>query len=316
MKHIKNIINNYAYIIIHIYIQVPIANFYRVESENEQLREHLRSLQDRPPKEHTFHAVNREDVVIEDLIDSGAWGTVSNGVFRGCKVAIKQPHPGIMHQSTVDRMKREASNMNRLHHPNLVTFLGAVFDDGNLPMIIIELMEASLRATYKRNSLTKKQMLSIFKDVAYAIHYLHEFREPLIHRDLTAPNVLLKLLPDNNYLAKVSDFGSANLEKFATTSGEGAIIYSAPESFPPPRDKTRPRPKQTVKMDSYSYGILLCEVVNHELPDDDHLEEMVEAMAGKWGSVHGLAMQCIEHDPVQRPAMAEILNSLRNEVMT
>lgn len=167
-----------------------------------------------------------------------------------------------MHQTTVDRMKREASNMNRLHHPNLVTFLGAVFDDDKLPMIIIELMEASLRATYRKNFLTKKQMLSIFKDVAYAIHYLHEFREPLIHRDLTAPNVLLKLLPDNNYLAKVSDFGSANLEKLATTSGEGAIIYSAPESFPPPRDKTRPRPKQTVKMDSYSYGILLCEVVN------------------------------------------------------
>ena len=249
-------------------------------------------------------------MVIRGVLAGGAWGTVSTGELRGCQVAIKQPHQWIMHETTVERMKREASNMARMHHPNLVTFIGANFDEGKLPMIIIELMEANLRATY--TVLTKDQMLSIFKDVAYALHYLHEFREPLIHRDLTAPNVLLKSLPDNKYIAKVCDFGSANLEKLADTSAEGAIIYSAPESFPPV-DSARPRYKQTVKMDSYSYGILLCEVVNRKLPSGDHRDEMVGAMAGKWRSMHELTLRCIKFDPDERPMMTEILEYLRRQ---
>ena len=100
--------------------------------------------------------------------------------------------------------------MASTHHPNLITFIGANFDHGKLPMIVMELMEANLWATYKRTELTKDQMVSIFKDVAYALQYLHEFREPIIHRDLSAPNVLLKSLPDDRFVAKVGNFSSAN----------------------------------------------------------------------------------------------------------
>ena len=247
-----------------------------------------------------FQAVNRVDVVIESEIGCGGWATVRAGKYLGSVVAIKQPHQMIMQQSTVDRMKREASNMARMHHPNLVTFIGAVFDDG-LPMVITELMEANLRATYNATNLTEEQNFSIFKDVAYALHYLHEFRDPIIHRDVSAPNVLLNSLPGNRYIAKVSDFGSANLEKRAFTGGEGAIIYSAPESFP----DMFPKVKQTVKMDSYSYGVLLCEVVSRKFPSN--LDEMVGAMTGKW---RDLVVRCIKHDPKERPTMAEILRQL------
>ena len=217
-----------------------------------------------------------------------------------------------MHKTTVNRMKREAWNMARMHHPNLVTFIGEIFDDGNLPMIIVEMMEANLRATYNGTNLAKDQIVSIFKDVAYALHYLHEFREPVIHRDLSAPNVLLKSLPGDRFVAKVSDFGSAKIEKFANTSAEGAIIYSAPESLPPPVGATS-APKQTVKMDTYSYGVLLCEVINHELPDPESRAAMVAAIAGKWSSMHSLVLRCIKYEAVQRPTMAEILDYLRHK---
>ena len=246
-----------------------------LESQNELLRERLQSLQDQPAL--TFQAVKRAEIVISGVLDGGAWGSVSAGEYHGCRVAIKQPHQWIMHKTLVDRMKREASNMARMHHPNLVTFFGAVFDDGKLPMIIIELMEANLRATYERTNLTKDQMVSIFMDVAYALHHLHEFREPIIHRDLSA---LLKSLPGNRFVAKVSDFGSSNLAKYANTGGEGTIIYSAPESFPPPMDAMS-SPKQTVKVDTYSYGVLLCEVINRKLPDIESRVAMVAAVDGK-----------------------------------
>ena len=270
------------------------------------LRERL--LQGQPTQ--SFQVVKRADVVIKKVLDSGAWGTVSAGEYRGCKVAIKQPHQWIMHESLVDRMKREASNMARMHHPNLVTFIGANFEGGKLPMIVIEMMEVNLRVTYAKNVLTKDQMLSIFNDVAYALHHLHEFKEPIIHRDLSAPNVLLNTLPGNRYIAKVSDFGSANLARLASTGGEGAIIYSAPESFPVAID-AQFIPKQTVKMDTYSYGVLLCEVLNRKLPDPDSRNAMVKAI--KWRSMHNLVMRCIKHDAAQRPTMVEILDYLRHQ---
>ncbi len=144
--------------------------------------------------------------------------------------------------------------MARVHHPNIVTFIGAVFDDNPVPMIITELMDMNLRFAYKKIAFTKDQMMDIFQDIAYALHY------PIIHRDLIAPNVLLNSLPQaqGQYVAKVTDFGSANLEKLSKTSGEGAIIYSAPEMFPPTDRRVSRHVKQTVKVDSFSYGAYHC----------------------------------------------------------
>lgn len=72
---------------------------------------------------------------------------------------------------------------------------------------------------------------------------------------------LLKSLPSGQYIAKVSDLGSANLEKFAKTAAQGAIIYSAPEMFPPAGGIVQlagmlNRSSPTVKVDIFSYGIL------------------------------------------------------------
>ena len=297
-----------------------------LESEIDRLKEKISqsspnnssSSSDNKASAHTFRVLRRKDVDIGGTLDVGAWGSVSSGKFRGGRVAVKQPHRSLMHENTVERMKREASNMARVHHPNLVSFIGANFacdDNKQLPFIVIELMDCNLRTAYKKKKgLTQRQMADVFKDVAYALHYLHSLREPIVHRDLSAPNILLKSLPNDRFLAKVSDFGSANEERRATTAGEGAIIYSAPESFPP-ADQSRPRARQTTKVDSYSFGILVCEVVACRMPDEEHLEEMVRGVAKKWKAIHGLILKCIiKYSPEERPSMADILYSLRCEI--
>ena len=172
----------------------------------------------------------------------------------------------VMQRSTVstllwlERIRREIRNMAQIRHPNLVLFIAAVLSEQTGPMIVTELLDTSLRTAYEDKHIgTNKR--KIFEDVSLALVYLHCQREPIIHRDVSSANVLLISQPNDTWLAKLSDFGSANLARYATTPGEGAIVYTTPEAYPLPPTSLTPPPPQTTKIDVYSFGVLVCEVV-------------------------------------------------------
>ena len=167
----------------------------------------------------------------------------------------------------------------------------------------------NLRNAYERELHFNK--LSIFQDVAKALNYLHERHDPIIHRDVSAPNVLLEALPNRTWRGKVSDLGSANLAKLAHTLGEGAIIYAAPETIPhQAHTPDTPKPKQTTKVDVYSYGVLLCEVGTSQFPDPDQYQDMLKQVQREWPFLHDIIVSCTQHDPDKRPTMAELLARL------
>ena len=85
--------------------------------------------------------------------------------------------------------------------------------------------------------------------------YLHKLREPIIHRDLSSPNVLLRAVRNNKWIPKLSDCGYANLARCSQTLGKGAIIYSAPETYPQSPLTPNSLPL-TTKIDVYSFGVL------------------------------------------------------------
>ncbi len=60
---------------------------------------------------------------------SGAWGKVYSGNFHGEPFAIKQAHRQILHQTTINMLKREIEIMAHIQNPNLVRFVAAVVDD-------------------------------------------------------------------------------------------------------------------------------------------------------------------------------------------
>ena len=248
-------------------------------------------------------------------IGHGAWGVVYSGSFQGQPVAIKHAHRDLLHVATIDMLKREVMIMANIQHPNLVRFVGAVFDDAverglDTPIIVSELMDMNLRTAYKQLNISSS-LISIFQDVAYALHYLHQHSQPIIHRDVSAPNVLLKSLRSGGYQAKVSDFGSANLVKQSTTAGAGAIVYCAPEMFPN-EDITAPPQPQTTKVDVFSYGILLLEVIVREIPYPATRYTMLQQVNHKlkWKLMHDLIVHCTKPCPSDRPAMTDILNIL------
>ena len=266
-----------------------------------------------------LNTVSRAEIerIPKKRIGFGAWGEVYSARFRGEDVAIKIAHREILRQS-VDMLKREIQIMSSVQHPNLVRFIGAVMDDAverkmDTPIIISELMDMNLRAAYERKLDLSGSLMSIFRDVAYALQYLHQHREPIIHRDISAPNVLLKSLPGGSYRAKVSDFGSANLVKNSTTAAAGAIIYSAPEMFPSEGIAARRQlPKQTPKVDVYSYGILLLEVIAKEMPSQDTSYDLLQKVKGQWNTMYALIVHCTKRSPSDRPTMADILKQLNS----
>ena len=264
------------------------------------------------PQTIEFWQVSRKEVHVSEhkILGRGAWGYVAEGKFRGHTVAVKQVYREILQPNTMERIQREISTMAQVRHPNLLLFIAAVLDDDGGPMIITEILDMSLRKAYENRRLGSSNITKtrIFRDVASALNYLHEHREPILHRDVSSANVLLEALANNVWKAKLSDFGSANMMEFATTPGEGALVYSAPEGFPQ-HHTSHPLP-QTPKIDVYSYGVLLCEVVAQKFPEPSNFTNMLRQVRRKWLSIHALITHCIKIKPEDRPSMTDVLDQL------
>ena len=257
--------------------------------------------------------VPRNKVEVGDLIGGGGWGAVNEGKL---KVAIKQFYPNILSEQNLARLQREMRLLALIRHPNLLQFIAAVFDEKgdprrNPPYIITEFLDTNLRAAYEQKQLVNKHQLSVFQDTARALDYLHRRYEPIIHRDVSSANVLLKRQPNGSWLAKVSDLGSANLARDAYTLNEGARVYCAPEAFTD-KSKTRSDDTLTTKIDVFSYGVMLCEVVTTQFPEEDKFPSMLQRTRRLWPKIHPLIQSCVEHDPDHRPPMADVLTTLQS----
>ena len=257
--------------------------------------------------------VPRDNVEVGDLIGRGGWGAVNEGKL---KVAVKQIFPDILSQQNLARLQREMRLLALIRHPNLLQFIAAVFDERvnhrrHPPFIITELLDTSLRAAYEQKQLANDHQLSVFQDTARALDYLHRRYEPIIHRDVSSANVLLKQQSNGSWLAKVSDLGSANLARDAYTLNEGARAYCAPEAFTD-KSKTRSDDTLTTKIDVFSYGVMLCEVVTAQFPEEDKFPSMLQHTCCLWPQIHPLVLSCIEKDPDRRPSMADVLIVLQS----
>ena len=249
--------------------------------------------------------VPREELQVSNtMLGTGAWGYVTEGKFRGQKVAVKCLHQGILSQYSINQVRREISIMAQVRHPNLVLLIAAVLDARTGPMIITELLSTSLRSAYENNRLLEHSKLPVLRDVASALNYLHSHRRPILHRDVSSANILLESMPNDAWKAKLSDFGSANLVRLSTTPGEGAIVYAAPEV------RTDVRGPQTPKVDVYSFGVLTCEVITTQFPNPDRFQDMVRQVNHSSPIVHEMITNCTKYHPNERPTMHDILNAL------
>ena len=173
---------------------------------------------------------------------------------------------------------RECEILSTLHHPNIVQFVGVSRDR----WIIMEYLHASLidyiddgiRTKKSLHKLFLQQKLKILYDVALGLQYLHERDKPILHRDLTARNVLLT----KDLQAKIADLGQAivkqhNHEQYMT-QGPGMLCYMPPEVL-------KINPKYDQSIDIFSFGVLILHTISELLPVPERDAQILNDRSGK-----------------------------------
>ena len=249
-----------------------------------------------------FWLVEQEEVqLLAKLVGGGAYGQVTTAIFRGTKVAAKQIYDLIISDYNIQMFTREMDIISKVHHPHIVQFLGATRVKN--PILLFELMTTSLHRTLQETPLLQPQILSIASQILSALAYLHLYKPtPIIHRDVSSPNVLLDPSMKGMWKAKLSDFGSANLQSHTKTSFPGNLCYSAPEA--------ENAASHTTAMDVYSLGVIMMEMTIHELPHRTVSERMEQSKGIQYIPVRDVVTNCIAEDFIQRPSALQVLRQL------
>ena len=283
-----------------------------LQEKNRELQEkerELRQSQDavrRYQQQDDHWVINKDEVILtETELGRGSFAVVKVGTFRGLRVAVKSLHTIIISNYNRGLFSREMSIASRVRHPNLVQFIGAT-KVGN-PLILTELMSTSLYKELQEKELTRQQILSIAQDVALGLNYLHLFEpQPIIHRDVSSPNVLLK--PSTGpagYEAKVADYGTAKLQQGNSTGTvmPGNAAYAAPEA----RDPDQHSPA----MDVYSYSVLLMEMTLCAPPEMTTVERERQSHNVSWSPMKSLIQRGLNTTRQRRPTMSQVIEALK-----
>lgn len=207
----------------------------------------------------------------KEPIGSGSFGNVYKAKWNGRHVAAKELHEFLFEpHGHVAKFEAECRILQRLQHKNVVQLLEFVISHSSPPVLITELLDRDLGSyigLLHPEKIPFPETVSIMLDVAEGLAYLHERNPPIVHRDLACKNVLLT----ERRQAKIADllvllklvFPRNKREQYASPV-PGTPAYAAPETYP--TYASSPKVEYGVKIDIFSFGIMLMEVINGSRP--------------------------------------------------
>ncbi|XP_073111397.1 wall-associated receptor kinase 2-like isoform X2 [Elaeis guineensis] len=281
-------------------------------------------------KEELEQATNNFDR--NRILGGGGHGTVYKGILDdNHAVAIKKSKLIDDHQKK--EFGKEMVILSQINHRNVVKLLGCCLEV-EVPMLVYEFVSNGtlfqLIHDRKRTShISLDTRLEIALQSAEALAYLHSSASPpILHGDVKSSNILL----DDNYNAKVSDFGASMFvpkdeTQFATLV-QGTCGYLDPEYLQ--------TCQLTDKSDVYSFGVVLLELLtgrkaiyfegsNEEKSlsssflsamKEDRLLQLLDSHIKNEedmeliGEIAELARQCLNVRGEDRPSMKEVADDL------
>ena len=289
-------------------------------------------------------------------IGHGAYGSVEEVAVPVCGAAKKVHDLLLGSPKITSQFAEELQLMSTLRHPNIVQFLGLCFFPGSrLPALVMERLLTSLHDLLDPETddaqppppdaprplwfFTVGLKCRVLHNVASGLAYLHERTPPIIHRDLSAKNVLLT----SELVGKIADLGVARIVprmRAATTmtKAPGASVYMPPEAIAP-AESNEQKSKYDASIDIFSFGVVTiftigevfpCDPLAHNYLDDvsgmlvarTELQRRSEYMRSvntqlrACGQLRGdhpliqLIQQCLHNGPHKRPNIREVLHLL------
>ncbi|KAK8664160.1 hypothetical protein V6N13_083960 [Hibiscus sabdariffa] len=284
------------------------------------------------PVRYTYRELCKATKNFSKKVGQGGFGSVYQGeMLDGTQLAVKKLES--IGQGKKE-FRAEVRIIGSVHHVHLVKLKGFC-SEGVHRLLVYEFMgKGSLdKWIFKNNeesgTLDWNTRFNIALGTAKGLAYLHEECEfKIVHCDIKPENVLL----DDNFNAKVSDFGLAKLmsreESLVYTTLRGTRGYLAPEWI-----TNNPISE---KSDVYSYGLVLFELIGgrksydpDEIPEKAHLPSFAFKMLEEGNlkemldpkldinendetfvSAVKVALWCIQEEMRLRPPMTKVVQML------
>ncbi|XP_004293009.1 PREDICTED: cysteine-rich receptor-like protein kinase 3-like [Fragaria vesca subsp. vesca] len=271
----------------------------------------------------------------ENKLGEGGFGDVYKATLNNGKTVAVKKLAILQTDRAMTSFENEVKLISNVHHRNLIRLLGCCSKGPEL-LLIFEYMANNSLDKYlfgpKRGSLNWKQRNDIILGTARGLAYLHEeFHVCIIHRDIKPSNILL----DDDFQPRIADFGLARLlpedQSHLSTRFAGTLGYTAPEYAI--------HGQLSEKVDTYSYGVVVLEIVSgqkgSEIKSDamgefllekawklyengQHLELVDETLdpdeykAGNVKKIVEIALMCTQSSPALRPTMSEVVVLLKS----
>ena len=267
---------------------------------------------------------------------SGSYGSVYRIHLNGMHCIAKRIHDILLgqgreedvsledKQAAYQKFRHECILLSRMRHPNIVQFMGVYYgpqrDYGRELTLIMECLHMSLEECLKQYSDIELWLkVSILLDVTRGLLHLHS--QGIVHRDLTAPNILLT----TSFHAKIADLGVSKIINVHPLAATKQSMIPGTHGYMPP-EALAEIPVYSYRLDVFSFGVLMLFVLIQEYPQ---FYENVVTVTGlqrretqiqkrmKWISrispqdpMRHFICRCLQDEPQKRPTTAELNSQL------
>lgn len=290
------------------------------------------SLRSSPNSHRVFRA---SDLIPGEVLGKGFFGQAVKVTHRvtGEIMVLKELHK--FDKEAHESFLKEVSVLRSLDHPNVLRFMGILYKDKKLNLITEYISGGTLKARIQDLSdpLPWLHRVKFAQDIASGMSYLHS--RSIIHRDLNSLNCLVK----EDGTVVVADFGLARVvvESMRVTPpspGPSPEVGESASRLRKCREKRRKRytvvgspywmaPEMMKglvydeKVDIFSFGIVMCEIIGRVQADPDFLPRTtefglnVDVFYRKFGHdcpppLFNLAVMCCKMEPEIRPPFVEL----------